>query len=619
MENILKRLNVIIINFITVLGIVCGSSHVIHAYALEDSPSKNLNVLVISIDPVVTNPVQNRRQKASEYLGYSLTTSVNTLKKEIQDGTNGYINVNIVDVINLNEFPTYNKYSSMTEAQFLKLFPADSRGHGEWHGWWNRNASQGIIPTALDSGFHFDYNYLISRCNLVQMKNQGKFDMVWVFGIDPLSMYETAMVGNHPFWINGTPITADCENFVIAGLTFSRVDGAIESICHFFESMMNYTYGVSATQYNSTLQFHDISELNSWEKFFLCKQRSPQSNHIYGVGQVHFSPNSTVDYDWSNMTPVQSYHREFLTKYPNVQANGETFSASEYLNSYGSAAESHHVWWMKHFPHFNGHDEDGYLQNWWDYAFDLKYVTGLEASGSYPSGTITMKVGDTLNNIPFTVCYNTNKQLKTSVGSNRAVISCTPGNILRQSNTSITALSTGTGKITIKYDGHELVYSVKVIKQGGGSTGSSKKKTVSIGSLIKVSGNTYEVTGKNTVSYVKPKSYSSKKIVIPDSVTYKKKTYKVTAIAPNVFLNNKRLINLTIGKNVTTIGDKAFYNCRKLKTITIKSRKLTSIKGGAFYSKQKMTIYVQAKYYSKYAKLIKKSGIYKKTVIKKKR
>lgn len=618
MEKILKRLHVIIINFIAILGIVCSTNHAIQVYALEDSPSKNLNVLVISIDPIITNPVQNRRQKASEYLGFSLNTSVNTLKKEMQDGTNGYLNINIVDVINLNEFPTYNKYSSMTESQFLRLFPSDSCGQGEWYGWWSRNASQGIIPSALNSDFYFDYNYLISKCNLVQMKNQGKFDMVWVFGIDPLSMYETAMVGNHPFWINGTPVTADCENFVIAGLTFSRVDGAIESLCHFFESMMNYTYGVSDTQYNSVLQFHDISELNSWEKFFLCKQRSPQSNHIYGVGQVHFSPNSTSDYDWSNMAPVQSYHREFLTNYPNIQANGETFSASEYLNSYDSEAESHHVWWMKHFPHFTGHDQDGYLQNWWDYVFDLKYVTQIKASGPYSSGTITMKVGDTLKDVPFTVCYNTNRQATTSVGSSRAVMNCTPGNILRKSNTSITALAAGTGKIVVQYDGHELVYSVKVVKSTK-TTGDSKKTTVKTGSIIKVSGNSYKVTGKNTVSYVKSKTSSSKKIVIPDSVTYKKKSYKVTAIAPSAFINNKYITNLTIGKNVTSIGDKAFYNCRRLRTITIKSCKLSSIKNRAFYSKQKITINVQAKCYLKYVKLIKKSGIYKKTVIKKKR
>lgn len=610
-----KSFKTIITHFIAVfaLCIICNASSTISVYALENSPSRDLNVLVISIDPVITNPVQNRKQNASEYLGFSLNASVNRLKKEIQDGTNGYLNVNIVDTIAVNEFPTYQGYNSMTESQFHRLFPSNNRGYGEWYGWWSRNASQSVIPTALDSGFHFDYNYLISKCNLVQLKNQGIFDMVWVFGIDPLSMYETAMVGNHPFRVNGASITADCDNFVMAGLTFSRPDGAIESLCHLFEAMMNYTYGVSDAKYNSILQFNDISELNSWEQFFLCKRRSPASNTVYGVGQVHFSPNSTQDYEWTNYTPVQSYHREFLNQYPDIQGKGETFTAQEYINTYDSPAESHHVWWMKHFPHFEGHDKDGYLHNWWNYVLDLKYVTALNAAGSYDSGLISMKEGDTLNDLPFTIKYNTGKQVSTSVGNSRAVITCEPDNMFSQKDAAITALSAGNGKITVKYDGHELVYSVNVTKPSVPTT----TDTVKVGTSIVISGNTYKVTGKNTVAYVKPKASLKGNVVIPNSVTYKKATYKVTSISDKAFFNNKYITNVTIGKYITSIGSRAFYNCSRLNTITIRSSKLPSIKSKAFYNKQKMTIKVPAKYYSRYIKAIHTSQICKQTVIKK--
>lgn len=614
MRTVSKNFRTIIIHFIAVLtlGFICNIGNAHPVYALENSQSRDFNVLVIAIDPTITNPVQNRKQKASEYLGFSLRESVSRLKKEVQDGTNGYLNVNIVDTITLNEFPTYNRYASMTESQFHKLFPSDRHGYGQWYGWWSRNESQSIIPSALDSGFYFNYNYLISKCNLIQLKNQGLFDMVWVFGIDPLSMYETAMIGNHPFRVNGTPITADCDNFIIAGLTFSRPDGAIESLCHWFEAMMNYTYGVSDAKYNSILQFNDISELNSWEKFFLCKKRSPASNTVYGVGQVHFSPNSLYDYEWGNYTSVKSYHREFLTQYPDIQGNGDTFSAQEYANTYNSWAESHHVWWMKHFPHFKGNDKDGYLQNWWDYVLDLKYVTAIEPETSYNSGLISMKEGEILNDIPFSIRYNTGKQANTSVGKSHAVITCEPGYMFSQKDTAITALSAGTGKITVKYDGHELVYSVNVTKPSVPDT-----DTVKIGTQFKISGTTYKVTGNNTAAYMKPKSNLKGNTVIPDSVNYKKINYKVTSISEGAFINNKYITSITIGKNITSIGTKAFYNCKRLKTVTIRSSRLLLIKYKAFYSKQKMTIKVPSKYYFKYVKLINKSGIYKQTAIKK--
>lgn len=57
--------------------------------------------------------------------------------------------------------------------------------------------------------------------------------------------------------------------------------------------------------------------------------------------------------------------------------------------------------------------------------------------------------------------------------------------------------------------------------------------------------------------------------------------YKVTAIANNACKNNVKLKKLTIGKNVKTIGKQAFYGCKNLKRITVKSKKLTSKNVGA--------------------------------------
>lgn len=43
-----------------------------------------------------------------------------------------------------------------------------------------------------------------------------------------------------------------------------------------------------------------------------------------------------------------------------------------------------------------------------------------------------------------------------------------------------------------------------------------------------------------------------------DTVVIDGVTYKVTAIEKNAFKNNKKLKTLKLGKNITSIGDKAF-------------------------------------------------------------
>ena len=97
----------------------------------------------------------------------------------------------------------------------------------------------------------------------------------------------------------------------------------------------------------------------------------------------------------------------------------------------------------------------------------------------------------------------------------------------------------------------------------------------------------YKITGtgkSKTVEYVRSTRKNASKITIPAKVKLKGQNYKVTAIAKNALKNNKKLSYLTIGKNVKTIGKKAFYGCKKLRYIYVKSKKLTenNIGGQAF-------------------------------------
>ena len=58
-------------------------------------------------------------------------------------------------------------------------------------------------------------------------------------------------------------------------------------------------------------------------------------------------------------------------------------------------------------------------------------------------------------------------------------------------------------------------------------------------------------------------------VVIPESVTYKGKTYKVTSIGSEAFRDCTGLTSVTIGNDVTEIGTSAFRDCTGLTSVTI--------------------------------------------------
>ena len=84
---------------------------------------------------------------------------------------------------------------------------------------------------------------------------------------------------------------------------------------------------------------------------------------------------------------------------------------------------------------------------------------------------------------------------------------------------------------------------------------------------------TVSSTAKKTVVYTKAKK--SAKVTVPATVTANGVTYQVTEIAAGAFKNNTDVTSVVIGSNVTKIGKNAFSGAKNVKTITIKSDKLT--------------------------------------------
>ena len=126
------------------------------------------------------------------------------------------------------------------------------------------------------------------------------------------------------------------------------------------------------------------------------------------------------------------------------------------------------------------------------------------------------------------------------------------------------------------------------------------------GTVFKVKGYRYKVTGKDIVSFVGITSKSAKSVTIPATVSYNKTTYKVTAVADKALKGKAKLTTVKIGKNVKTIGAEAFRNCKKLKKITISSTGLKKVGKNAFKGiKANAAVKVPAKKLAGYKKLLK--------------
>lgn len=174
------------------------------------------------------------------------------------------------------------------------------------------------------------------------------------------------------------------------------------------------------------------------------------------------------------------------------------------------------------------------------------------------------------------------------------------------------ALVTNLSKLTAA----EAAYDAGKTTDNAGDKGKDEEKLLKKGIKYKSKKLYYTVlseTGK-TVAVAKPVKKTEKTITIPNTVTINGITCKVTQISKNAFYNNRKLQSVTVGKHVTQIGRQAFAGCKNLKKLKIKSTKLkkayaSSIKG----IHAKAVIDVPDKKINAYKKLF---GIKKKSKIK---
>lgn len=140
-------------------------------------------------------------------------------------------------------------------------------------------------------------------------------------------------------------------------------------------------------------------------------------------------------------------------------------------------------------------------------------------------------------------------------------------------------------------------------------------KGAALGTVLTVGDLKFTVTKSEVngaVAFTGVANAKTKEVVIPKKITIDGISYRVTSVAANALKGNKNVTSVTIGTNVASIGKKAFYNCKNLKKLTIKTTKLTKKNVGKYAFKgisNKATVTVPKKKYKAHTALLLAKGV----------
>ena len=264
---------------------------------------QELKVLVIVIDPILTSitdrslyPNNNGHPRASEWLGYDVQKSINSVKQDFSEASHGYYTPKIVKTEYLNEYPRYtfqiklkngSKSYSYDEATYIEMGKTDSSAR---RGDFGNLFQHELFKQGGDSACVYDYEYLINKLNLINRRNADEFNQIWIFSIPPMGFCEAMMIGKSAFWVNGTPIIKDCPNTLFMGWEITRPDAMLHSFGHVIEQLMQRLYGESQPIYEKDVynvsSKADYNKLNYWEKFVLNSYNNKGT--FASVGDAHF-------------------------------------------------------------------------------------------------------------------------------------------------------------------------------------------------------------------------------------------------------------------------------------------------------------------------------------------
>lgn len=450
----------------------------VSAVASEINPgykqSQELNVLVVEVNPHLWS-LPGAPKAADAFFGEGIAELV--VQEQIDDfifASHGYINKVNTTWEYIDDFPHYTVTFQRPDGTYANQFDepnylvASSDGTGGYS-WWSMYYNGWFDGTKIPS-YKFDYDWLINTMDLVNRKNNGEFDQVWLVAIDPNQTYETMMVGRTAYWINGTPYTRNCDNFMIASVSTARRDAQFHAMAHAQENIMKGVYGLRYDPYTSDSinisTAADYMNLNPWERFMLNDYAN--MGNLNGVGTVHHPFNGSYGYDYSNTTNVRTTYPEWRDKSleemtgADTIANNSAWMSEPYaipgFNESGKDDRFYTRFWFYMMPHLDGFTSDGYLRNWWKYYYSMDYVTSITASRT----SFVVDTNETLA-LDYTLNFVSGKNQTGRITSDDTNISISNPNVLRFKNGALKSNDYGNTTVTLYRDGKSITFTVTVL------------------------------------------------------------------------------------------------------------------------------------------------------------
>ncbi len=331
----------------------------------------DVRVALVLIDPVLPNYGYERLHVKFGWRDpILLSTDLVRLWRQATDSVVNFRIDTTIDATRLftrmwGSFPTVNQFVQyLSEPGWPTLKNADTSGN-----------------------LYFDYRYFVNYYHLDSLRNRGRVDEVWVYAAPYMGMYESQLMGPGAFWWNSPPIkdgTGLRRLLSVMGLNYERgVDQGFHSFGHRLESAMVQAYmDAQGRPWNDT-----SANPTPWDLFTRINRDIPGGAH---VGNTHFPPNGTHDYDYGNTTTVTSYAQNWF-RYPYLFKQTAQVNVSTWLYSPSDplAEGQDHLgflrWMYNHVPRYPG-VTDGVLNNWWPYFLDY------EAAVAQAKATVPLSV-----------------------------------------------------------------------------------------------------------------------------------------------------------------------------------------------------------------------------------
>jgi len=287
-------------------------------------------VMVIVYDPVMDAATGIKlSQKMNWHDTGNLITGFTSDLTEVSKGLARYEIVKRVDV---DEFPAKTDGFRYTPQTYLNVLSGTNQPH---------------MPQEVN------YAAIMTQFDILPRVARNEIDEVWIFGFPHAGFYESTMGGSGAFWCNAPPMantSASKRRFVVMGFSYERYIGEmLEAYGHRAESIMEKTFSRSS------------GDANLWKRFIRYEKSAPGKS---ACGNIHYAPNSKVDYDWGNIMPVKSECYDWLLNFPNFKGDIRTVDSTEWGKG---EIRAHHKWWFNHFPRVAGR-KNGIHNNWWQYV-----------------------------------------------------------------------------------------------------------------------------------------------------------------------------------------------------------------------------------------------------------